>query len=141
MGVMRIVLLMSRDFAPYWKWLPFEFRKRVEAQPCVGLLEELVSIRDIERQVEIVQSLCALVHPQLLDGGWVTGQGGKPLHPTAAKRQNRARTAISAGPIAFIEGLSGLSGTGCYAVMSGGLLNAAPLAMGDRLQATSHGRA
>ena len=77
-GVMRIVLLMSRDFAPYWKWLPFELQKRIEAQPYVSLLEELVSIRNIERQVEIVQSLCALVHQQLLDGGWVTGHGGNP---------------------------------------------------------------
>ena len=71
-GVMRIVLLMDRDFTPYWKWLPFEFRKRKEAQPCIGLLEELVSIPDMERQVEIVQRLCAMVHRQLLDGGWVT---------------------------------------------------------------------
>ncbi len=78
MGVMRIVLLMSRDFAPYWKWLPFEFRKRKEAEPYVGPLEELVSIRRIDRQVQIIQSLCALVHQQLIDAGWVTGQGGNP---------------------------------------------------------------
>ena len=77
-GVMRIVLLMSRDFAPYWKWLPFEFRKRTEAQLYGNLLEELVSIRDIERQVEIVQRLCALLHQQLLDGGWVTGRCSNP---------------------------------------------------------------
>jgi len=32
-GVMRIVLLMRRDFTPYWKWLAFEFRKRPQAQP------------------------------------------------------------------------------------------------------------
>jgi hypothetical protein len=77
-GVMRIVLLMSRDFTPYWKWLAFEFRKRSEAQPYLLMLEELVSIRLIERQVEIVQSACALVHRQLLNGGWVTGKGGNP---------------------------------------------------------------
>lgn len=77
-GVMQIVLLMSRDFTPYWKWLAFEFRKRSEAQPYWHMLEELVSIRLIERQVEIVQSVCALVHQQLLDGGWVTGENGNP---------------------------------------------------------------
>jgi len=77
-GVMRIVLLMGRDFAPYWKWLAFEFRKRSEAQPYVKMLEELVSSRLIERQVEIVQSVCAMVHQQLIDGGWVTGTGGNP---------------------------------------------------------------
>jgi uncharacterized protein DUF4037 len=77
-GVMRIVLLMSRDFTPYWKWLAFEFRKRSEAQRYVKLLDELVSIWLIERQVEIVQRVCALVHRQLLEGGWVTGKGGNP---------------------------------------------------------------
>jgi hypothetical protein len=77
-GVMRIVLLMSRDFTPYWKWLAFEFRKRPEAQPYVKMLEELVSSLLIERQVEIIQSVCALVHRQLVDGGWVTGKGGNP---------------------------------------------------------------
>jgi hypothetical protein len=77
-GVMRIVLLMTRDFTPYWKWLPYEFRKRPEAQPYVKLLEELVSIRAVERQAEIVSQLCALVHRQLIDGGWVTGKGGNP---------------------------------------------------------------
>jgi len=77
-GVMRIVLLMSRDFTPYWKWLAFEFRKRSDAQPYVKMLEDLVSIRLIERQVEIVQSVCAMVHQQLMDGGWVTGTGGNP---------------------------------------------------------------
>jgi hypothetical protein len=69
---------MTRDFAPDWKWLPVEFRKRREAQPHVSLLEELVSIRETERQVEIVLSLCSLVHQQLLDGGWVTGQNRSP---------------------------------------------------------------
>jgi uncharacterized protein DUF4037 len=77
-AVMRIVLLMSGDFTPYWKWLAFEFRKRPEAQPYVKMLDELVSIRHIDRQVEIVQSVCGLVHRQLLDGGWVTGAGGNP---------------------------------------------------------------
>jgi hypothetical protein len=77
-GVMRIVLLLSRDFAPYWKWLAYEFRKRTEAQPYAQMLEELVSIRLVERQVEIVQSVCGLVHRQLLQSGWVTGEGGNP---------------------------------------------------------------
>jgi hypothetical protein len=77
-GVMRIVLLMSRDFVPYWKWLPFEFRKRAEAQTYAALLEESVSIPDMEHRVELVQTLCAMVHRQLLGGGWVTGHGANP---------------------------------------------------------------
>ena len=78
-GVMRIVLLMDRDFTPYWKWLSFEFRKRPQAAGYASLLEELVSIHAIERQVDIVQKVCGLVHRQLLDGGWVTGRGGNPF--------------------------------------------------------------
>jgi hypothetical protein len=42
------------------------------------MVDELVSIYLLERQVEIVQSVCELVHRQLLDGGWVTGKGGNP---------------------------------------------------------------
>lgn len=68
----------SRDFTPYWKWLAFEFRKRTEAKDYVNLREELVSIRDIERQVIIVQRLCAILHQELMDRGWVTGKGAKP---------------------------------------------------------------
>lgn len=77
-GVMRIVLLMNRDFTPYWKWLAFEFRKRPEAVAYVQILEELVSSKLVERQVEIVQRVCALVHQQLMDSEWVTGKGGNP---------------------------------------------------------------
>ncbi len=77
-GMMRIVLLMTRDFTPYWKWLGFEFRKLREAAAYVPMLEELVSIQRIERQAEIVQGVCALVHRQLVDSGWVTGRGGNP---------------------------------------------------------------
>jgi hypothetical protein len=77
-GVMRMVLLMSRDFTPYWKWLPFEFRKRAEARSYVHLLEELVTIDSMTARVEIVQSICAMVHQQLIDNGWVSGRGGNP---------------------------------------------------------------
>ena len=77
-GVMRIVLLASGDYTPYWKWLAFEFRKQPDAQKYVGMLEELVSIQRMERQVEIVQAVCALVRQQLVEGGWVTGKGGNP---------------------------------------------------------------
>jgi len=32
----------------------------------------------LERQVTIVRNLCALVHQELMDRGWVTGQNAKP---------------------------------------------------------------
>jgi hypothetical protein len=39
---------------------------------------ELVSIRDIARQADIVNSVCAVVHQQLLDGGWIHGRATNP---------------------------------------------------------------
>jgi hypothetical protein len=80
-GVMRIVLLMDRDFAPYWKWLAFEFRKRPAAARYVPLVEALVGADDIERQAGLVTEICAMVHEQLIAGGWVTGRGGRRLLP------------------------------------------------------------
>lgn len=77
-GVMRLVLLMDRDFTPYWKWLAFEFRKRSRAAPYSPLLEQLVSTEDVGRQAQLVTDVCARVHEDLVEGGWVTGRGGKP---------------------------------------------------------------
>jgi hypothetical protein len=78
-GVMRITLLMDRDFAPYWKWLAFEFRKRPAAAPYTPLLEALVSTDDVEQQARWVTDICAMVHEQLIAGGWVSGRGGRRL--------------------------------------------------------------
>jgi hypothetical protein len=80
-GVMRIVLLMDRDFAPYWKWLAFEFRKRPSAAGYAPLVEALVSAGDIEQQARLVTEICAMLHEQLVAGGWVTGRGGRRLLP------------------------------------------------------------
>jgi hypothetical protein len=77
-GVMRIVLLMHGDFTPYWKWLAFEFRRRPESAPYVAMLQELVASRDVERQVELVNRVCAMVHEQLLTLKWVTGKNANP---------------------------------------------------------------
>ncbi len=69
---------IARDFTPDWKRFAFGFRKRSEAAACAQMLEELVSIRLTERQVEIVQRVCRLAHQQLLDSGWVIGKGRNP---------------------------------------------------------------
>jgi len=78
-GVMRIVLLMTGDFTPYWKWLAFEFRKRPEASPYVPMLEELMASFDIQEQVQLVTGVCGIVHEQLLSLGWVTGENANPF--------------------------------------------------------------
>jgi len=74
-GVMRIQLLLDGDFAPYWKWLAHEFRKRPCAATFVPLLEPLVRSTDIPEQVGLIKRICTQVHDRLLAEGWVTGKG------------------------------------------------------------------
>ena len=78
-GVMRTVLLLNRDYTPYWKWLAHEFRKSTEAQMYVPLLEELVSASVTERQVEIVLKICSELHQTMKNSGMITKEGDK--HP------------------------------------------------------------
>jgi hypothetical protein len=78
-GVMRTVLLLNRDYTPYWKWLAHEFRKLEEAQTYVPLLEDLASVSATERQVEIVLKICAEIHRTMKNSGIITEEGDK--HP------------------------------------------------------------
>lgn len=90
-GVMRIVLLMDRDFTPYWKWLAFEFRKRPAAAGYTPLLDKLVSTADIEQQAQLVTDISGLVHQQLIAEGWVSGRGGRRLLPLLNDHSELAR--------------------------------------------------
>lgn len=77
--VMRTLLLLNRDYTPYWKWLAHEFRKLETAQTYVPLLEELVSVSSAERQVEIVLKICSELHQAMKNSGIITAEGDK--HP------------------------------------------------------------
>lgn len=74
-GVMRTLLILNRDYTPYWKWLAHEFRKLEEARTYAPLLEELVSINDSERQVEIVLKVCSDLYWMMRNRGILTGKG------------------------------------------------------------------
>jgi Domain of unknown function (DUF4037) len=91
-GVTRIVLLMDRDFTPYWKWLAFEFRKRPAAAGYMPLLENLVRTEDIEQQAQLVTDICAMVHQQLIEEGWVSGRGGRRSLPLLNDHSELVRT-------------------------------------------------
>ena len=73
-SVMRTLLLLSRDYTPYWKLLAHEFRKLDEAQFYAPLLEELVNANSIERQIEIVLKVCGELHQAMLRNGIITGE-------------------------------------------------------------------
>lgn len=61
-GVMRTLLLLERDYTPYWKWLAHEFRKLAAAQMYAPLLEELVSVSTTDQQVDIVLKISGEIH-------------------------------------------------------------------------------
>ncbi len=78
-GVMRTLLLLNRDYTPYWKWLAHEFRKLDEAPIYVPLLEELVSVSSSERQVEVVLKICGEIYRAMRNSGIITAEGDN--HP------------------------------------------------------------
>lgn len=75
-AVMRIIFLIGGDFTPYWKWLPFEFRKLPDATQYVPQIEQLVQTDDIDEQVHLVKDICKQVHELLIASGTVSGRGG-----------------------------------------------------------------
>lgn len=74
-GVMRISLLLQRDYTPYWKWLTYAFRKLDRAAHYAPMLESLLSATEAEEQVKLVTQLCHDIHQDLLATGVITGQG------------------------------------------------------------------
>lgn len=78
-GVMRTLLLLNRDYSPYWKWLAHEFRKLEAAQTYVPLLEELVSVSTTARQVEIVLKISGEIYQTMKNSGIITAEGDQ--HP------------------------------------------------------------
>jgi hypothetical protein len=78
-GVMRTVLLLNRDYTPYWKWLAYAFRKEAAAQPYVPLLVELVAIQTPDRQGALVRTICGELYRALKQRGMITDAGD--THP------------------------------------------------------------
>ena len=72
-SVMQTLLLLNRDYTPYWKWLAHEFRKLEEARIYGPKLEELVSMGRTDKQVEIVLKICSDLHRALLRNSIITG--------------------------------------------------------------------
>lgn len=80
-GVMNTLLLLQRDYTPYWKWIAHEFRKVDEAQRYVPLLEELTSASTTERQVELVRKISGEIHQTMTARGIITEESGKHALP------------------------------------------------------------
>lgn len=74
-GVMRMCLLLQKDYTPYWKWLAYAFRNLDCAAYYGPLLESLFSAVSPADQVKLVQQICHDLHQELLSIGVITGKG------------------------------------------------------------------
>lgn len=74
-GVMRLLLLLDRDYTPYGKWLTYAFRQLKDAEHYAPLLEALHATPDVAQKVELVQRICQDIHQQMLTMGITTGKG------------------------------------------------------------------
>ena len=78
-GIMRLWLLLSNDYTPYWKWLAHEFRKLPESSEVEPLLMQVAGTSDIAEQAEVVREICSIAHARILASGLVTGKGISPV--------------------------------------------------------------
>ena len=65
-AAMAIVMVMDRDYAPYWKWLPHVFRSREMAGRLDAPLTELSTTLDFERRATLVTDVCSTLMEELV---------------------------------------------------------------------------
>jgi hypothetical protein len=73
-GVMRLTLLLNRDFTPYWKCLAHEFRKQQDAGICAQRLETLLRSGDPAEQARLIAEICRHAHERLVTAGAIHGR-------------------------------------------------------------------
>ncbi len=76
-AVMRLHFYLDRDFAPYWKWLPHEFKRRGYAPQIHDRLLALPGLAPREQSAAI-QSICAELRARLLSDGVVPDNLANP---------------------------------------------------------------
>ena len=74
-GVMRLLLLLNKDYTPYRKWLAYAFRNLTDAGHYVAQLEAMHSATDVSQKVHLVQLISHDIHQQMLSMGIVSGRG------------------------------------------------------------------
>ena len=56
-ATMKLCMLLNGDFAPYWKWLPTEFRKQPNVASLDGKLERLLRVSDTTERINLVDEV------------------------------------------------------------------------------------
>jgi hypothetical protein len=78
-AVMRLHFYLDRDFAPYWKWLPHEFRRRGYSPHINEQLLALPGLSPLE-QSSAIQWICGQLRARLLRDGVVPGDMANPYN-------------------------------------------------------------
>ena len=68
-AVMRLGLLLERDYTPYWKWLAHEFRRHAVATQLDALLRKVCEPQPRADQARRVDEACRIVHELLEAAG------------------------------------------------------------------------
>lgn len=68
-GTMRLCLYLNGELAPYWKWMPFQFRKIEWASGILRHVDDLVLSSDKQEQAEYVLEICRLAEVKLKSEG------------------------------------------------------------------------
>lgn len=74
-GVIRLLLLLNKDYTPYRKWLAYAFRQLRDAESYTSSLEALHITTDISQKVELVQRISHDLHQKMVEMGVVSGNG------------------------------------------------------------------
>jgi hypothetical protein len=78
-AVMRLHFYLDRDFAPYWKWLPHEFRRRGYSPDINEQLLALPRLTPME-QLSAIQWICGQLRARLRSDGVVPGDMANPYN-------------------------------------------------------------
>ena len=65
-NVMRLCMLLGRDYTPYWKWLAAEFRKLPDVAQIDSWLLALSSSQDIRSQATLIRDISSELHRRLV---------------------------------------------------------------------------
>ena len=68
-ATMRLCIYLNGDFAPYWKWIPYYFRKIGWATDIIGHVDALALSSDREEQAAHVDAICNLADAKLAQEG------------------------------------------------------------------------
>ena len=98
-SVMRLLMLLARDYTPYWKWLAAEFRKLPDVVRIDTWLRDLSKSQDIDTQAHLVDQINDEIHTRLVAEFDLDPHPQEHPHPLfCAKNELVARAGGSSHP-------------------------------------------